>query len=127
MLILRDTQDGWKTASQDGNFRIRWAVNQYDHELRVAAKSGMDLESRSIPFLIIRRTVTGEQINLEHLPAFCRARVLILGVGNLLFGDDGFGPAVAEHLDKLYAPSDDVYIMDVGTGVRKLLFTLTLR
>ena len=70
--------------------------------------------------------MTGEQINLEHLPAFCRARVLILGVGNLLFGDDGFGPAVAEHLDKLYAPSDDVYIMDVGTGVRKLLFTLTL-
>ena len=60
------------------------------------------------------------------LPAFCQARVLILGVGNLLFGDDGFGPAVAEFLSRHYAISDDVYVMDVGTGVRRLLFTLSL-
>jgi len=47
-------------------------------------------------------------------------------VGNLLFGDDGFGPAVAEYLSKHYTTSDEFYIMDVGTGVRKLLFTLSL-
>lgn len=63
---------------------------------------------------------------LDTLPAFCRARVLILGVGNVLFGDDGFGPAVAESLTRDYAVPDDVYVMDVGTGVRKLLFTLIL-
>lgn len=63
---------------------------------------------------------------LNRLPSFCRARVLILGVGNLLFGDDGFGPAVIERLTHHYSIPDDIYVMDVGTGVRKLLFTLAL-
>ena len=63
---------------------------------------------------------------VDILPAFCHARVLILGVGNLLFGDDGFGPAVVEDLLQNYAISEDIYVMDVGTGVRKLLFTLLL-
>lgn len=63
---------------------------------------------------------------VDILPAFCHARVLILGVGNLLFGDDGFGPAVVEDLLQNYAIPEDIYVMDVGTGVRKLLFTLLL-
>ena len=65
-------------------------------------------------------------IDRETLPAFCRARVLILGVGNVLFGDDGFGPQVADHLARQYCLPDDVYVMDAGTGVRKILFTLSL-
>jgi coenzyme F420 hydrogenase subunit delta len=67
-----------------------------------------------------------QSIDIDSLPAFCRARVLILGVGNILFGDDGFGPAVVESLLCDYAIPDDIYVMDVGTGVRKLLFTLIL-
>ena len=67
-----------------------------------------------------------KKVNLDSLPAFCQARVLILGVGNLLFGDDGFGPAVADTLLRNYLIPEDIYVMDVGTGVRKLLFTLTL-
>ena len=63
---------------------------------------------------------------VDILPAFCHARVLILGVGNLLFSDDGFGPAVVEDLLENYAIPEDIYVMDVGTGVRKLLFTLLL-
>jgi coenzyme F420 hydrogenase subunit delta len=62
----------------------------------------------------------------DTLPAFCRARVLILGVGNILFGDDGFGPEAVAHLKESYELPNDVYAMDVGTGVRKLLFTLSL-
>lgn len=62
----------------------------------------------------------------EFLPAFCTKRVLILGCGNRLFGDDGFGPAVIDYLLAHYDVPDDVYVMDVGTGIRKLLFTLTL-
>jgi coenzyme F420 hydrogenase subunit delta len=62
----------------------------------------------------------------EILPAFCRARLLILGVGNVLFGDDGFGPEVANYLLAHYHIPDEVYVMDVGTAVRKLLFTLSL-
>lgn len=60
------------------------------------------------------------------LPDFCTKRTLILGCGNQLFGDDGFGPAVIEYLLAHYKVPDDVYMMDVGTGVRKLLFTLSL-
>jgi len=67
-----------------------------------------------------------QSLDLDVLPAFCQARVLILGVGNLLFGDDGFGPHVVESLLRIYEIPDDIYIMDVGTGVRKLLFTLIL-
>lgn len=63
---------------------------------------------------------------IDCTPSFCQARVLILGVGNVLFGDDGFGPAVVEALLKDYAIPEDIYAMDVGTGVRKLLFTLIL-
>lgn len=71
-------------------------------------------------------TILNYQTAFDMLPAFCRARILILGVGNTLFGDDGFGPAVIEYLEDQYAIPDDIYVMDVGTGVRKLLFTLTL-
>ena len=81
---------------------------------------------RPVLYLLERGSVSALQTNCDILPAFCQARVLILGVGNLLYGDDGFGPAVAEYLGQHYAISDDVYVMDVGTGVRKLLFTLSL-
>ena len=67
-----------------------------------------------------------QSLDLDSLPAFCQARVLVLGVGNVLFGDDGFGPAVVESLLRDYAIPDEIYVMDVGTGVRKLLFTLIL-
>jgi coenzyme F420 hydrogenase subunit delta len=66
----------------------------------------------------------GEDNNF--LPDFCTKPVLILGCGNRLFGDDGFGCAAAEYLLAHYQIPDDVYVMDVGTGVRKLLFTLCL-
>jgi len=70
--------------------------------------------------------LTDTDINPDHLPAFCRARVLILGVGNVLFGDDGFGPEAVNYLSRHYHIPDDVYVMDVGTGARKILFNLAL-
>lgn len=64
----------------------------------------------------------------DVLPEFCRKPVLILGCGNILFGDDGFGPAVVECIEKNYQSRvpEDVCIMDAGTGARSILFTLTL-
>ena len=64
---------------------------------------------------------------MEHLPEYCRVSTLILGCGNRLFGDDGFGPAVVAALERDYPglPAS-VYAMDAGTGVRKILFTLVL-
>jgi len=52
--------------------------------------------------------------------------VLILGVGNILFGDDGFGPAAADYLLINCKVPDDVYVMDVGIGAGDVLFTVAL-
>ena len=62
----------------------------------------------------------------SDLPDFCRASTLVLGCGNILFGDDGFGCAVVEYVNEHYCVPDDVCLLEAGTGVRKLLFTLTL-
>jgi coenzyme F420 hydrogenase subunit delta len=62
----------------------------------------------------------------SDLPEFCRASTLVLGCGNILFGDDGFGCAVVEYVNEHFRVPDDVCLLDAGTGVRKLLFTLTL-
>ena len=53
-------------------------------------------------------------------------KVLILGCGNVLMGDDGFGPAVIERLQQGYDLPDDAHAEDVGTSVRDLLFNITL-
>ena len=52
--------------------------------------------------------------------------VVILGCGNTLFGDDGFGPEVINHLQKQCALPESVLAEDVGTSVRELLFDLLL-
>lgn len=35
---------------------------------------------------------------MNYVPKCYKKSVLVLGCGNILFGDDGFGPAVVEHL-----------------------------
>jgi len=60
------------------------------------------------------------------VPEYVKKRVLILGVGNILFGDDGFGPAAVDYLLKNYKIPDDVYVMDVGIGAGDVLFTVAL-
>ena len=67
-----------------------------------------------------------QEMNEHELPDFCRKPTLILGCGNILFGDDGFGCAVVEYLERNGPVPDHVCLADVGTGVRKLLFTLCL-
>ncbi len=62
----------------------------------------------------------------DYLPEFCLKPVLILGCGNILFGDDGFGPAVVRHLYEYYTIPGNVCLIDAGTGVRNILFTLAL-
>lgn len=63
---------------------------------------------------------------MEDLPSFLTKETIVFGCGNILFGDDGFGPAVAENLLENYAIPDHVLVMDVGTSVRDLLFTILL-
>lgn len=60
------------------------------------------------------------------MPEYVKKRVLILGVGNVLFGDDGFGPAAADYLINNCTVPDDVHVMDVGMGAGDVLFTVGL-
>lgn len=54
------------------------------------------------------------------------SRILILGCGNTLFGDDGFGPAVIQALEDEELPAGCA-ALDVGTSVSDLLFDLVLQ
>ncbi len=51
-------------------------------------------------------------------------RVLILGCGNVLMGDDGFGPAVIARLEETGRLPEHVHAEDVGTSVRDVLFNI---
>jgi coenzyme F420 hydrogenase subunit delta len=62
----------------------------------------------------------------SDLPQFCRASTLVLGCGNVLFGDDGFGCALVEYVNCHHRVPEGVCLLDAGTGVRDLLFTLSL-
>jgi len=63
---------------------------------------------------------------MERMPVFCSADILIAGCGNVLFGDDGFGPEVVDYLTENYSIPEHIAVMDVGTGIRRLLFTISL-
>jgi len=62
----------------------------------------------------------------KFVPDCYRKSIIVLGCGNVLFGDDGFGPAVIEFLEKNYRIPEDVCVMDVGTGAREILFNIVL-
>ncbi len=49
--------------------------------------------------------------------------ILVVGCGNPLFGDDGFGPAVVEEMQKLTLP-DNIKVVDGGLGSPHFIFTL---
>jgi len=51
---------------------------------------------------------------------------LILGCGNILFGDDGFGPEVIKYFQDHCEIPSDVCVINAGLSVRDLLFTITL-
>ncbi|MDX1665321.1 MAG: hydrogenase maturation protease, partial [Candidatus Promineifilaceae bacterium] len=52
-----------------------------------------------------------------------RGRVLVAGVGNVLRGDDGFGPAVIQALQEAGVP-DDVRLFESGIGGINLVLEL---
>ncbi|MHC4487790.1 MAG: hydrogenase maturation protease [Planctomycetota bacterium] len=62
----------------------------------------------------------------KQIPEHCKKPVLVLGCGNRLFGDDGFGPAVIEYFADNYVVPEYVAMVDAGTGVRNILFDITL-
>lgn len=63
---------------------------------------------------------------MDEVPEHCLKPVLILGCGNVLFGDDGFGPAVVKYLQNNYKIPEDICLVDAGTGAREILFDVVL-
>jgi coenzyme F420 hydrogenase subunit delta len=59
-------------------------------------------------------------------PEWYDKSILILGCGNRLIGDDGFGPAVAQYLRESFTIPDQVCVLDAGTSVREILFDTIL-
>lgn len=52
--------------------------------------------------------------------------ILVLGCGNILLGDDGFGPAVVERLHSQGNLPETVCAINAGTSVREILFDVIL-
>jgi len=62
----------------------------------------------------------------DFIPEYCSSPILVLGCGNILFGDDGFGPAVAQSLLAKADLPEGLCVIDAGTSVREILFDITL-
>ena len=63
---------------------------------------------------------------MDYIPECYQKTTLILGCGNILIGDDGFGPAVVDYLKEHCQALAHIAILDVGTGVREILFNVIL-
>ena len=62
----------------------------------------------------------------DILPDHCAKDVVVLCCGNVLFGDDGFGPAVADRINASETVPNWAVVIDAGTAVRELLFDMIL-
>lgn len=52
--------------------------------------------------------------------------ILVLGCGNILFGDDGFGPAVVDYFLANMEIPPGVGVINAGLSVREILFNIVL-
>lgn len=55
-----------------------------------------------------------------------RSSTVIFGCGNVVMGDDGYGPAVIDELNSRYELPEGVEAIDAGTCVREHLFDYVL-
>jgi len=67
----------------------------------------------------------GQGESLSHLE-LCSPEVLVLGCGNPLYGDDGFGPEVVRYLKKHFPLPPGVRLQEVGTLLREVLLEVGL-
>lgn len=64
--------------------------------------------------------------SLDIVPEYCTKPVVVFGCGNILLGDDGFGPAVVKELHASGAVPECAEVIDAGTSVREFLFDIAL-
>ena len=61
---------------------------------------------------------------IEVLPEWCEKETVIFCSGNILLGDDGFGPAVAESLLENLTIPESACVLNVGTAIGDFLFDI---
>lgn len=66
------------------------------------------------------------ETSLDVVPEYCTKPVVVFGCGNILLGDDGFGPAVVEKLHSSGVVPECAEVIDAGTAVREFLFDIAL-
>ena len=74
-------------------------------------------------YLIIQYPLTTFELKMID---YWNSEILVLGCGNILFGDDGFGPAVVEYFLKNYEVPPETHVINAGLSVREILFTVVL-
>jgi len=62
----------------------------------------------------------------DYIPDYFKKPVLVFGCGNVLFGDDGFGPQAVEYFKKNYSIPENVEVINAGTSIRNILFDIIL-
>jgi coenzyme F420 hydrogenase subunit delta len=60
------------------------------------------------------------------LTEYAEKHTLILGCGNILFGDDGFGPEVADYLINNYRIPKNKAVVNLGLSTRGFIFDILL-
>ncbi len=60
------------------------------------------------------------------MPGYWDKDILVLGCGNILFGDDGFGPEVVGYFLEKYETPARTGIINAGLSVREILFNIAL-
>ena len=63
---------------------------------------------------------------METSPEYYQKEILVLGCGNILFGDDGFGPAVADYLLSDYSIPENAAVVNLGLSTRGFIFDILL-
>lgn len=64
--------------------------------------------------------------NESSVPDYIGAEILVLGCGNWLFGDDGFGCEAARTIIEEGNLPENVVVLDAGLSVRNILFDIVL-
>lgn len=69
--------------------------------------------------------------NFKNLSTVCTTTMtkyttMIFGCGNIIMGDDGYGPAVVDELNSRFEIPANIQAVDAGTCVREFLFDYLL-
>ncbi|MDI6732755.1 MAG: hydrogenase maturation protease [Planctomycetota bacterium] len=59
-------------------------------------------------------------------PDYYTKEILVLGCGNILYGDDGFGPVVADYLISNYKIPENAAVLNLGLSTRGFIFDILL-